>query len=569
MRRTAFVTGANGFLGLNLIPQLFLQKWRIFALHLPGTDVTYLSKYDVTRVPGNLNDVDLLARSIPEGADAVFHLAGNTSAWAKNNAQQYLDNVEGTRNMVEASLLRHVRRFIYTSSISAYGYHPSRRIDERTVSNALSCGMQYHRTKFLAEGIIKDAVGRGLSAVILNPCNIVGPHDLNNWTRQFIRPICEGRLSAVPPGKAMWCHVRDVVDAHISAVDRGATGENYLLGGTEARFLDVVNEIQRQLGKKQTLRVQPAWLLKLLTGVLFLKSKLDGREPVLTPEKYSRAVADIGCDFRKAVAVLGYRTSPLSVMIADSLAWLKNENLLNAAGYVEVADEPLHREFHADSYLRAYRVDLSPGQTTLQHRHSEDTLYVTTKGGRMRTQSYKGYGRGPMVFPRSLPLRTKLWFAVQTLLTGAVRLPAGLSFFMPTGEHPFIHQAAASSRNRDSVCLLGIEILRRRLERPPRRADRAPWRTEYDDGSFFVRACALGAGDSCRMTVPGYHQFAICTKGRIDITEQVPEGKRAARRLAAGDSLCVDSDSDALAVNHGHASADFIVLAVPTAALAK
>jgi nucleoside-diphosphate-sugar epimerase len=328
MPKTAFVTGANGFIGLNLIGELNKQDWKVIAYDLPSADLKYLHHYEVELVRGNLSDADLLCRSIPEGADAVFHLAGNTSAWAKNNARQYIDNVGGTRNMVDAALEKRVRRFIFTSSISAYGHHPHDCINERTVSNALTCGMQYHKTKFLAENIIKDAVKKGLNAVMLNPCNIIGPYDINNWTRQFIMPICNGRLMGVPPGKAMWCHVKDIVDAHISAVDNGNPGENYLLGGIDASFLDVVNEIERLLGRAETHRVQPAWILKLMVGILFIKSKIDGKEPLLTPEKYNRAVAHIHCDFSKATAVLGFRTSPLSVMVKDALIWLKNENIL-------------------------------------------------------------------------------------------------------------------------------------------------------------------------------------------------------------------------------------------------
>jgi nucleoside-diphosphate-sugar epimerase len=126
----------------------------------------------------------------------------------------------------------------------------------------------------------------------------------------------------------MWSHVKDIVDAHISAVDKGVPGENYLLDGTEARFIDVVNEIERLLGKAETRRVQPVWLLKLIVVVLFLKSKIDGKEPMLTPEKYNRAVSRIHCDYSTASAQLGYLTSPLRVMIEDLFAWLENENLL-------------------------------------------------------------------------------------------------------------------------------------------------------------------------------------------------------------------------------------------------
>jgi nucleoside-diphosphate-sugar epimerase len=328
MPKTAYVTGATGFLGLNLIKELMRQGWNTIALHLPSADLRYLWKYKVGLIAGDLGDPDLLRRSIPEGTDVVFHLAANTSAWSKNNARQYIDNVEGTRNLVEAALQKKVGRFVYTSSISAFGYHPGECIDETTASNALRCGMQYNLTKFLAEQSVKEAASRGLNAIILNPCNILGPYDTSNWTRQFIKPIYDGTLPGAPPGKAMWCHVKDIVDAHINAVDKGGSGENYLLGGTEASFLEVVNEIERQLGKVETQRVQPPWLLRLFVVALGVKSMIDGKEPILTPEKYNRAVAYIRCDYNKARTVLGYRSSPLAQMIRDTLAWLESEELL-------------------------------------------------------------------------------------------------------------------------------------------------------------------------------------------------------------------------------------------------
>ncbi len=79
----------------------------------------------------------------------------------------------------------------------------------------------------------------------------------------------------------------------------------------------------------------------------------------------------------------------------------KNLHNTDVAGYVEVADEPLHKEVYADRYFRAYLATLTPGQATCYHRHSEDTLYFVIKGGRMSTTNLKGYKRSPIVFPQS------------------------------------------------------------------------------------------------------------------------------------------------------------------------
>lgn len=327
MIRTAFITGASGFLGINLIEELSKGDWEITAYNLPGADLKYLSRFNVIKKFGNLNDYTTLVNAIPNEVDAVFHIAGNTSLWSKNDAQQYHDNVTGTQNIVKASMEKKVKRFIYTSSIAAYGYH-KKPVSETTESNALRCGMNYNRTKYLAEKIVKEAAAKGLPAVILNPINIIGPYDTNNWTKQFIKPIYNNKLAVIPPGKAMWCHVKAVVDAHIKAVDYGKIGENYLLGGIEASFKEVVNEVEKQLGKKISTHAQSKYVLKLLTILLGLKSKVDGKEPALTPAKYKRAVGSITCNCNKAIQVLDYKSQPLSVMIADACNWLKKEDLL-------------------------------------------------------------------------------------------------------------------------------------------------------------------------------------------------------------------------------------------------
>ena len=135
----------------------------------------------------------------------------------------------------------------------------------------------------------------------------------------------------VPPGKAMWAYVKDIVDAHISAVDHGSAGENYLLGGVDASFKEVINEIQRLLGKPLSTRVTPKLVLYLGLCASMLKSKLDGKEPFVTPERYKRAVAHIFCNDDKARRILGYGHTPLAVMLQATIDWLNDERLLQGA----------------------------------------------------------------------------------------------------------------------------------------------------------------------------------------------------------------------------------------------
>ena len=77
--KTAFVTGASGFIGTNLVKQLGEAGWSVIAMHRETSDLTYLSRFPATLVVGDIGDRDFLAGAIPDGVDAVFHVAGNVS----------------------------------------------------------------------------------------------------------------------------------------------------------------------------------------------------------------------------------------------------------------------------------------------------------------------------------------------------------------------------------------------------------------------------------------------------------------------------------------------------------
>jgi nucleoside-diphosphate-sugar epimerase len=100
--RTAFVTGATGCVGLNLVEALLAQGWRVIALHRRDSDLKYLRRLPAERAVGDVTDAHSVRRAMPQGVDAVFHVAGDTGLWSRNNAAQDRINVDGTRNVVGA-----------------------------------------------------------------------------------------------------------------------------------------------------------------------------------------------------------------------------------------------------------------------------------------------------------------------------------------------------------------------------------------------------------------------------------------------------------------------------------
>jgi len=324
--KVAFVTGATGFVGLNLVEALLARGWRVLALHRAGSDLRYLRRLPAERVVADVTDAASLRRALPPDVDAVFHVAGDTSQWAGANARQDRINIDGTRNMVGAALERRARRFVHTSSISAWGQVRG-RIDERTAQRGGASPVNYQRSKYLAEQAVRAGIERGLDAVILNPAGILGPYDTHSWARLFFL-VAEKRLPGIPPGRSSFCHAREVALAHVAAAERGRTGENYLLGGTDASYQELLREIGAAVGRPVPERVTPAWALHAAAALGALWGRVSGREPTLTPEAAERVTRELTCDCSKAVRELGLRAVPLRDMVADCARWLAAEGLL-------------------------------------------------------------------------------------------------------------------------------------------------------------------------------------------------------------------------------------------------
>jgi nucleoside-diphosphate-sugar epimerase len=326
MPRTAFVTGATGFVGLNLVEELLAQGWRVLALHRAGSDLKYLERMRAERAVGDVTDYASLMRVLPEAVDAVFHVAGDTNLWSRRNAAQDRINIDGTRNVVDAALERGARRFVHTSSISAYGLQRG-RLDERTPLLGKYSSVNYNRSKHLAEEAVRAGMARGLDAVILNPGAILGPYDTRNYAR-LVMLVAAGKLPGVPPGALPFCHVREVARAHVAAFERGRRGENYLLGGTDASFLELVQAIGAALGEPVPARPTPAWVLHVMGAIGALRGAISGQAPTLTPETALQATRELTCDCSKAMRELGFRAVPLREMVGDCVAWLAAEGLL-------------------------------------------------------------------------------------------------------------------------------------------------------------------------------------------------------------------------------------------------
>lgn len=330
-QRTAFVSGGTGFLGRHLIEQLVASGWAVTALHRPSSDVTAIEPLAVRLAVGDIGDLGSLREAMPAQADAVFHVAADTAMWSGHRARQTRTNVDGTRNMVTVALEKGCRQFIHTSTWNTYGLEQG-ILSETSPQRGAESWINYDRTKYLAEQAVRDGIKQGLSAVILNPAHIIGRYDRHNWSR-FVVLVAENRIPGVPPGSGCFCHGAAVARAHIVAVERGRSGENYLLGGPAASFLELAQIIGELTGRPVPTRTLPAVLMRNAARVAAALAAVTGQEPTATPEGVAVSVTHARIVSSKAEDELGYRQAPLRGMLADCLDWLASQGLIRSRAH--------------------------------------------------------------------------------------------------------------------------------------------------------------------------------------------------------------------------------------------
>lgn len=326
MKKTAFVTGGTGFIGINLLKKLVAEGWEVTALRRPTSDLTYLKNLDINWVIGTLEDRSSLEQGMPNDLDAVFHVAGDVNSWKKRYAAQTETNVTGTRNMVEVAAAKKAKCFVHTSSISAWGDVRGLTTEDTPQCGDISSG-NYERTKWAGEQEALKGMALGMKVVVMNPAVVLGPYDVTTWGQAFIA-LQNDDSPFIPPGTSCFVHVDEVVKAHIAAVEKGRNGEKYILGGENTSFKVFMDEICRLLGKK-TPRVASVFLFKLLGKAFDLMSVFTNKPPLITPEladEISRQ--DYRFSSEKAQRELGLQIVPLATCVKDCYDWLRQEGFL-------------------------------------------------------------------------------------------------------------------------------------------------------------------------------------------------------------------------------------------------
>ncbi len=324
---TLLVTGGAGYIGGKLVERLLAGGEKVRVLDLRAESASRLASKGVELISGDILDRKAV-RTALDGCRGLFHAAALFDMWQRDRGAYYEINVEGTRNVLEVAFEVGIERAVHTSSAVTIGEAQSELGREVTAHRGYFLS-DYERSKCLGEQIALEMAQRGLPLVCVNPTTVYGPGQTKHMTGALVR-FLNGRLPAVVDARLNFVYIEDVVEGHLLAMEEGAVGQRYILGGENASLVQFLSLAAEIAGVKREPRTVPGWLLKVSAGVMGAISRLTGRRPAVSPAEARTALHSFIFDTAKAGTELGTENTPLREGLRKTVEWLREEKLIES-----------------------------------------------------------------------------------------------------------------------------------------------------------------------------------------------------------------------------------------------
>ncbi len=338
---TVFVTGATGFLGHHLVPQLLAAGYRVRVLARETSNTAHLRDPNVELVVGDVLDKASVERGVA-GCRHVVHAAGLFRFWGPQEVFERV-NVQGTAQVVEAALHHQVERFVHISTIAVVGQHPA----DVVIDEDVKCqpADPYQRSKLDAENFVRMFQRAAkLPAVILRPGAFFGPWGRYAFNRLFFEDPLRGLRIQVHGGHRLTfpAFVPDVARAVVSALERGRPGETYNVSGEPLTHQAVNATVSRLAGISAARLNVSADLMLRVAKWLTDRAERTKREPYYPVHLASYVFQDWRVSSDKARRELGFQPTPFEDGARSTLEWYWSQKIFRRPRFALNGAGPAH-----------------------------------------------------------------------------------------------------------------------------------------------------------------------------------------------------------------------------------
>ncbi len=317
------LTGGNGYIGTHLAKNLLDHGHEVNALIYYGTDPSALRQYGASVYEGDIRDYRSVERAA-KGCEAAYHLASYVGIWAHDPGVFEDINVHGTITLLNVCRNLGIKRVVMSSSCGIFG--PSGNgelIDETHEVNGRS-GDAYERSKFKQVEVAENYLDDGVEVLFVYPTRVFGPgikSDGNSLTKIFEGVLDGSWKIMLGSGRNVgnYVYVEDVVRGMTLVMDKGESGEGYILGGYNFNYNFLFEMLQFLSGRQVRLRTVPAFLLRVVGLVCEFISSWTNRKPFITYRAAVKYTSDWNVSIEK-VKQLGYRPTPVTEAFRRTIA---------------------------------------------------------------------------------------------------------------------------------------------------------------------------------------------------------------------------------------------------------
>lgn len=317
-----FVTGGTGFIGGEVVRQLRVRGDDVVCLVRSPGKAAKLRELGCELVEGDLGDAGAM-RAGMEGCDGLVHAAAmyEVGIPAKQHPAMYEANVRGSERVLRAAQEAAVGKIVYVSTVGAFGDTHGEVVDESYEHPGREFTSYYEETKLEGHRIAERMMAEeGLPCVIVQPGGVYGPGD-ESQIADLLKEFFAGRLFMLPfPGLGICLsHVEDIAAGILLGLDKGKTGETYVISGPATTMRGAIETIAEVSGRKAPKRDMPTGVMKALTPIGPLVGKLIGQPPNLRELISSADGVTFWASYEKAERELGYSPRDIEEGIRQTL----------------------------------------------------------------------------------------------------------------------------------------------------------------------------------------------------------------------------------------------------------
>jgi len=302
------VTGATGFVGSHIAEKLVNDGQEVVALARNTSDTSFLNELGVEIRYGTITDPCSL-NEIMYGIDRVFHVAAVTDEWVPREIT-YEVNVQGTANILEASLENKIERFFFVSSLAVMGF--KEHFDSGEETDYVKAGDPYIDTKMEAEKLVKKFGEFGLAYTILRPGFMYGPRD-RRFMKRILENLEKGTFKFVGDGKNMLNlnYAGNFADAVVlSSKTEDSIGQAYNIANDDKNLnLETfIFKVADKWGYTRPVKHIPVPVAKVATNLMEGTARLIHKKepPLLTKTRLKFLCHNLQFDISKAREQLGF-----------------------------------------------------------------------------------------------------------------------------------------------------------------------------------------------------------------------------------------------------------------------